>query len=93
MYWECHITLGLHPVSSKDLVEALGWKFSCIDGDPQLGSGAREYATRNASSVSDFETVKTHMNYTADVLKRTGGFNVIRQKIELVMYDTKGKEK
>jgi hypothetical protein len=91
MYYECHITLGLHPVSAKGLIEALGWKYSMIEGDPVLGTGYREYATRIASVKVNEAVVIAEMDYIASVLAHRG-FNVLRQKIELVIYDTKGKE-
>ena len=92
MYYECHITIALHPVSAKSLIAALnGWHFSCIEGDPVLKDHSYEYATRHASSNTPFEDVVAHMNRTADIL-RDQGFPVVRQKVELVMYDTKGKE-
>lgn len=92
MYWELHITLGLHPVSAKPLIEALAWKFSCINGDPDLGGGPREYATHHGSPNAPIEGIIHELNRVAGILKEAG-FNVIRRKVELVMYDTKGKEK
>lgn len=90
MYYECHITLGLHPVSAKRLIEALGWKYSMIEGDPVLGTGYHEYATRHASAKCPESTIIAEMDYIAGVLAHMG-FNVLRQKVELVVYDTKGR--
>ena len=90
MYYEIHITLGLSPVSAQPLIEALnGWSFSAITGDPILGKDAYEYATRHASGNTPFDVVKAQMSKTAAILKDQG-FDVVRQKIELVLLDTKG---
>jgi hypothetical protein len=91
MYYECHITLGLHPISAQPLIEALGWKYSCIEGDPVLGTGYHEYATRHASTRVGESRIIAEMSYIAGVLAHAG-FNVVRQKVELVIYDTKGRE-
>lgn len=92
MYYECHITMEVGPKTSKYAVELMGWKFSQIDGDPSLGDGPREYATIHASPNADLiHTVVPRMQKTAEFLKWLG-FNVVRQKVELVMYDTKGRE-
>ena len=88
MYYECHISIGLHPTSAKELIECLnGWSFSCIQGDPVLGKGVYEYATRHAPGSTDLGKVIQHMNDTAHILKGQG-FPVIRQKVEIVVYDT-----
>jgi hypothetical protein len=92
MYWECHITIGVSPLGSRALAEALGWKYSCIDNDPDLGEGFKEYATRHASTAVPFQDVVDALNRTSAIFKDMG-FKVLRQKVELVMYDTKGKEK
>lgn len=90
MYYECHITLKLQPRSAKHLIEGLGWKFSCIEGDPSLGDGPREYATRHVSTTVGEPAIIAEMDHVAGVLAHAG-FSVIRQKVELVVYDTKGK--
>lgn len=90
MYYECHITIGPHHLSSRSLVEAMGWKFSYINGDPSFGEGSREYATQHADARINLEDVKAAMDRDAHIL-RQNGFPVIRQKVELVVYDTKGK--
>ena len=88
MYYECHISIGLHPVSARPLIEALNsWSFSCISGDPILGKDTYEYATRHVSGNTNFQKVLSHINTAAHIL-REQGFPVLRQKIELVIYDT-----
>ena len=88
-YYEMHITM----LGSKDIlapmVKKMGWKFSAIDGDPVLGDGIKCYATAWLSPrrISQDEAVLT-LTGTADILKHWGA-NVIREKIELVIYDTR----
>ena len=88
MYYECHISIGLHPISAQQLIENLNnWSFSKIAGDPVLGKDTYEYATRHVSGNTNFQKVVDHMNKTATIL-REQGFPVLRQKVELVIYDT-----
>lgn len=92
MYWECHITLK-DKQSAKNCVEkVIGWKHSQIDGDPQLGDGVKQYATKNFKPTMSVEEVLHELQGSARCL-RNWGFPVLREKIELVMYDTKGKKK
>jgi hypothetical protein len=92
MYWECHITIGPHSLEgAKDCVEWVGWKYSKIDGDPSFGEGVREYATMNASDKNPLASVIEYMGETAETIRQCG-FPVIRQKVEQVVYDTKGRE-
>ncbi len=91
-YFELHITIDrmrgeYH--SAQYLIEALGWKYSRIYGDPALGEGAREYATMHADTTFKKNEVVFHMNEVARALE-FAGFTVVRQKVEFVMYDTKG---
>lgn len=88
MYYELHITM----VGDKDLiqkaVEEIGWKFSCIDGDPVLGDGVKCYATKLLAGKHTLDYVETDLKgaYTWLLLQ---GFNAIRYKIELVLIDSK----
>ena len=86
MTYECHITIALHPVSAEALITSLGWKFSCIHGDPDLGIGAREYATRHAAVGTPITQVILEIQRISGILLAQG-FPVLREKIELVMYD------
>lgn len=88
-YYECHITLeSKHPHSLRETLEALGWKFSAVDGDPNLGSGVKCYATRQYNS----ERVALH--HVIEIVKdlaenlRLQNYKVLREKVELVVYDS-----
>lgn len=92
MYYECHITIeDVKRRTLKTVVEELGWKFSAIDGDPSLGDKVFCYGTAHKSATMNPAVVIFEMKQVADAIKRQG-FKVVRQKVELVMYDTKGKE-
>lgn len=87
-YFECHITMMGDPVALRAAVEDLRWKFSAIDGDPNLGSGVKCYATRQFS-CERYETkeVLRLLEQTAGDL-RARNIAVLREKIELVIHDT-----
>ena len=89
MYYECHITLALTPTCMKQAVESFnGWSYSAIDGDPDLGQTVLCYATRRTSAGRDLQEIIDHMAQVAAGLKLCGG-EVLRQKVELVLFDTK----
>lgn len=91
MYYKCHITLAKQEcVSPIQAIEALGWKYSAIDGDPDLGEGLLEYATTHYLPDWVVTDVIDEMAKVTEVLTICG-HRVIRQKVELVIYDTKGK--
>lgn len=87
-YYECHITMLGDPEVLKPLVEKTGWKFSCINGDPVLGDGIKCYATMFHNIRTEEQIVLTYLGMTAACL-RERGVNVIRRKIERVVYDDK----
>lgn len=87
-YYECHITMRGDPKQIEPLVKATGWKFSAIDGDPVLGKGVLCYATSHFKGSRDTADVVIAMGVVADELVAQGA-EVIRQKVELVVYDTK----
>lgn len=89
-YYESHVTMEGDPVVVKPLVENLGWKFSKIDGDPILGKGVKCYATMHHSFAIPEGDVLDVLHITAAAL-RGNGVNVTREKIEVVIYDTKMK--
>lgn len=88
-YYECHITMRGDPKVIEPLVKATGWKFSAIDGDPVLGKGVLCYATSHFKGSRDVDEVIILMDEVADALRYKGA-EVIREKVELVVYDTKG---
>lgn len=94
--YECHITIELPDSVFITLLEKKilenGWKFSKIDGDPIFGKGIKCYATQHFNSSKNVNKVLEEMNNVAEHLDILG-FNVIREKIELIIYDTKNKEK
>ena len=85
-YYECHITLIAKPESKTHLEKETGWKFSIIDGDPLLGDGIKSYLTRHyPKTMSEADIIK-EMKYASDICI-VHGFDVLRAKIELVLYD------
>ena len=85
-YYEAHVTMLGLPWKYRTVVEDLGWKFSVIDGDPTLGDGIKCYATKHFKASLPKEEVLKELLDAADILK-IEGCNVVRRKIELVIYD------
>ena len=91
-YYEVHITMKGDPAKIEPLVNKIGWKFSAIDGDPILGEGIKCYATMFFSPRRyEQDEVVEIIELVAQNL-RSKGINVIREKIELVIWDRR-KEK
>lgn len=88
-YYECHVTMIGDDNEIRPLVEDCGWIFSCIANDICLGEGIKCYATMHYSFarhtvgqvIENVETVSTNL--------KSSGVNVIRTKVELVVYDSK----
>lgn len=87
-YYECHITLLGQPELIKPHVEDIKWKFSCINGDPVLGEGVKCYATTFYNVKLTESRVLENLNNAAEQLA-ANGIEVIRRKIEKVIYDSK----
>ncbi len=92
MYYECHITVK--PSTNdrsdlKDLLDKVDWKHSKITNDPDLGYAVWAYATKHYPASKQINKVIEKMNEIASLLKYEG-FTVVREKVELVIYDTKG---
>lgn len=84
--FECHITIDSpEPDDVQTWVELIHWRFSKIDGDPQLGTGVRCYATQ---LYHNQEVAVTFTNGAAEFLE-SKGLQVVRRKVEHVVYDTK----
>jgi hypothetical protein len=84
-YYECHVTFtgdGDEPPSSKPR----GWKFSRIDGDPDLGAGVNCYLTRHYPVRLPLARVVGELNRAARALSDLG-YAVRRLKVELVVHD------
>ena len=91
MYYECHITLETPDYGTEDIkrdIESLaqGWKFSEITGDPILGNRRYCYATKHMKPSMKVQLVISEMNFAALAL-RMHRWVVVRQKVELVLYD------
>ena len=90
--FECTITL--EESKNKDIAEAninaLGWQAMIIYGDLELGRGVRVYARKRFNKAKLSSEVRRHMTETAMVLTQMG-FNVVRQEIKLVLYDTENE--
>lgn len=85
-YYEAHVTMEGDPKLIRPLVEALSWKFSCIDGDINLGDGVKCYATRQFNATKNSpEGMVAILNAVADTLATN--VKVLRRKVELVIYD------
>jgi hypothetical protein len=95
MYYECHITLERpaiaedEPELKKD-IESQFWSFSTILGDPIMGNKPFCFATKHIRADS-VDKVITEMGVVARALILKG-WNVVRQKIEIVVYDTRYRE-
>lgn len=89
-YYECHITIEGDSAATEAVVNQLGWKFSAIDGDPVMGKGVKCYATKHFNAKLPAEAVADTVGLVADEL-RSLGCNVTREKVELVIHDTRAK--
>jgi hypothetical protein len=90
-YNEAHITMEWPAPSAQELVENARWKFSVIDGDILLGSGSKCYATRHFKASQDPHAVLDELRQAAAGFQQ-GGCTILRQKIELVIYDTRSSK-
>lgn len=88
-YYECHVTFMAAPDSRPDMVT--GWIFSKIDGDPVLGKGVKSYLTRQFPTSTSLDAVISRTEEAAMVLRNTG-YDVLRTKVELVVYDSKQRK-
>lgn len=88
MNYECHITIPReHAARGEQIAKDLHWKFSQIDGDPVLGKKTFAYLTTH-----DKDCVRIHMwMKDASRILTDMGIPVIREKIELIIYDTKAR--
>lgn len=88
MLFECHIT---YPRDKADIIEKfasdLHWKFSKIDGDPVLGKEIFCYLTTHSD---DYMKMFSKMIATVHTISNED-IKPVREKIELIMFDTKVK--
>lgn len=96
MYYECHVTIKC-PEENISALESLiekdaKWAFSRIEGDIILGEGVKCYATQHFEASMSFMEVLEKLRMISKMIAFYGEVEVIREKIELVMYDTKQKK-
>lgn len=90
-YYECHITMIGLPEKIRPVVEITGWKFSAIDGDPVMGDGIKCYATKMFhASKPELEVLAELLNWSEFL--QIQGCNVVRKKIEMVIYDDRSSK-
>jgi hypothetical protein len=89
-YYECHVTCLGWPGVVRLPVEELGWTFSAIDGDPDLGAGVKCYATRQFNERIGTEAAIMEVSEAGRKL-RAMGVIVTREKVEHVIYDRRNQ--
>ncbi len=89
-YYECHITMIGDPTLIEAATQQTLWKFSCIEGDPDLGDGVKCYATRQYNKKDTIVAISYRMEETAKLIKKKSNCRILRQKIEYVLYDVRG---
>lgn len=88
MIFECHITCTVERAFiATQVANQFHWKTSEIARDPVLGDDTYFYLTTHGD---DYIKVFNRMRYAVEEL-RARGVEVVREKIELIMYDTKVK--
>lgn len=87
--YESHITIELKDAIPWGIAvaQAQKWKTSQIDGDPLLGDKVYFYLTAHDS---DYHRLFDRMKETVEALE-SNNVVVLREKIEHIIYDTKGK--
>jgi hypothetical protein len=86
MLYESHITCDIKDALACELIAMnRGWKTSQIARDITLGEATYFYLTTHER---DLIRMQDKLRDTATAL-RQAGINVIREKIELIIYDTK----
>jgi hypothetical protein len=90
-YYECHVTMVGDPAIIKPFVEAAKWKFSAIDGDPDLGDGVKCYATTQFNARYN-EGMIHGLLCDMGLYLEDQGVNVIRRKIEAVIHDDRSSK-
>lgn len=90
-YYECHVTMTGDMAAAHARTNVLGWKFSQIDGDPNLGDGVKMYATRQFKGTMDKNEVLGLLKDAADFLE-DDLVAVLRRKVELVIFDDRSSK-
>jgi len=83
---EIHVTTSTKfAAKAQEIAQTLHWKTSEIARDPVLGNDTFFYLTTHSASV---KAAFTRLEYCVKQLEEVG-VEVIRQKIEIVIFDTK----
>ena len=86
--FECHITVSTDDAETADTVaKELHWKTSEIARDPILGDKNFFYLTTH---TKDYKSMWDKLRAAVSMLE-TSGVPIIREKIELIVHDTKVK--
>jgi hypothetical protein len=99
-YYECHITFMMPggcaaPDTIRYLEKNTGWRFSQIDGDPVLGPGSKCYLTKHYPASTNTSHATAEADRAVQLMEKVARFvssaelQVLRQKVELVLFDTK----
>lgn len=84
--FECHITIAVKDAEiGEEVAKEHHWKTSEIQRDPVLGKDSYFYLTTHNKT---FLEIYSRMEEVINSLKEYG-VPIIREKIELIVYDTK----
>lgn len=89
-YYECHITMAGDRDYIKKWTEHAKLKFSCIDGDINLGDGVKCYATIQFSKNRYLQQDVIKLVQVLVVYFEKLKIKVLRSKVELIIYDNRG---
>lgn len=94
-YYECHVTM-LEGKGDKEALKLIvegqsGWRFSAIEGDINLGSGVKFYATRQFNSKLRAAEVIDKLTDMGKLMRSVGA-EVLREKVEIVIFDTRSSK-
>lgn len=90
-YYECHITMKGNACQIEKAIKLYKWKFSSIEGDPDLGKGIKCYATKQFNMKFKKEFIIAVMKETAKEISEISFAKILRKKIEVVIYDERSK--
>ena len=85
-YYETHVTFEGDNAMGESVVNLMGWRYSRIDGDPVVGEGVRQYATKHFNLRQHEEHIWEEMTQVKHNLE-VRGLKVTRMKIEKVLRD------
>ena len=86
LYYEVHLTYATdNPRRAEDTCDKAGFWISVVDKEPDSGDGKELIATRRFAT---FAESMAQMAALQGELRRVGA-DVVRQKVEATVYDTK----